>query len=80
MDQQEGIPTNIDPVLNKEGYALWSIRMIVYLQSLGYVVWNSVIFDFIPLKRIRTTSRKEPKKNISGEIEALFDELPQPIK
>ena len=58
MDQQEGIPANRAPVLNKEEYAYWSIRMRVYLQSLGYGVWNSVISDYIPPKIRRTTSQK----------------------
>ena len=59
MDQQEGIPANRTHVINKQGYALWSIIMRVYLQSLGYGVWNSVISDYIPPRRIRTTSQKE---------------------
>ena len=80
MDQQEGIPANIAPVLTKEGYALWSIRMRVYLQSLGYGVWNLVIYDYTPPKRIRTTSQKESKKNKSREMEAILDALPQLVK
>ena len=54
--------------------------MRVYLHSLGYGVWNSVIFDYIPPKRIRTTSQKESKKNNSREMEAILDGLPQAIK
>ena len=54
--------------------------MRVYLQSLGYHVWNVVISDYIPPKRVRTTSQKESMKNNLGEIEAILDGLPQPIK
>ena len=54
--------------------------MRVYLQSLGYGVWNSVISDYIPPKRIRTTSQKESKKINSREMEAILDGLPEPIK
>ena len=54
--------------------------MRVYLQSIGYGVWNLVIFDYIPRKRIRTTSKKESKKNNSREMEAILDGLTQPIK
>ena len=54
--------------------------MRVYLQSLGYGVWNAVINDYIPPKRVRTTSQKESNKNNSREIEAIVDGLPQPIK
>ena len=80
MNQQEGCASNKAPILNKEGYALWSIRMRVYLQSLGYGVRNSVIFDYIPPQRVRTTSQKEYKKNKSREIETIIDGLHQPIK
>ena len=52
----------------------------MYLQSLGYGVWNAVISDYIPPKRVRTTSQKESKKNNSREIEVILDGLPQPIK
>ena len=85
MDKQEGIaskraPSSRDLVLNEEGFALWRIRMRVYLQSLGYGVRNLVISDYIPPKIIRTTSQKESKKNNSREMEAILDGLPQPIK
>ena len=80
MDQQEGIDSNRAPVLNEEKYEQWSIRMRVYLQSLGYGVWNVVIYDYILPKRVRTTSQKESKKNKSREMEAILDGLPQLIK
>ena len=80
MDQQERIASNRLPVLNKEGYALWSIRMRVYLQSLGCGVRNAVISDYIPPKRIRNTSERESKKNNSRAIEAILDGVPQPIQ
>ena len=80
MDQQEGIDSNRAPVLNEEKYEQWSIRMRVYLQSLGFCVWNVVISDYIPPKRIWTTSQKESKKNNLKAMEAILDGLPQPIK
>ena len=54
--------------------------MRVYLQSLGYGVWNVVISEYIPPKRVRTTSHKESNKINSREMEAIHDGLPQPIK
>ena len=45
MDQQEGKDSNRDPTLNKGEYAVWRIRMRVYLYSLGYGVWNAVKYD-----------------------------------
>ena len=80
MDQQEGMDSCRDPVLNKGEYAVWRIRMRVYLQSLGYGVWNWVIADYIPPKIIRTTSHKGSNKNNSREMEDRLDGLPQPIK
>ena len=80
MDQQEGIASNRAPELNKEGYALCNIRIRVYLQSLGYGIWNLVISDYIPPKIIRTTSQKKSKKNNSREMEAIHDGLRRPIK
>ena len=62
MDGQVYLFVNGVPILDKEEYTLWSIRMRVYLQSLGYDVWNSVISNYIPTKRIRTTSKKESIK------------------
>ena len=54
--------------------------MSVYLQSVGCGVWNAVISDYILPKIVMTTSQKESKKNISREIEAILNGLPQRIK
>ena len=80
MDQQERMVSNRAPTLNKGEYIVWRKRMSVYLQSLGYGVYNVVIYDYILPKRIRTASQKESKKNNSREMEAILDGLPQPIK
>ena len=56
MDQQDGIASNRAPVLNNDGYALWSIRMRVYLESLGYVV-----------KEYGVHLRKNPRKITQGK-------------
>ena len=80
MISDEGIASNKAPVLNEYGFSLWSTRIRVYIHSLGYEVWNSVISDYIPPRRIRTTSQKESKQNNSREMEAIFDGFPQPIK
>ena len=80
MDQQKGIDSNKYPILNEENYEQWSIRMRVYLQSLGCGVRNAVISDYIPPKRIRNISQKELKKNNSKPMEAILDGLRQPIK
>ena len=54
--------------------------MRICLYSLVCGVWNAVISDYIPPKRIRTTSQKESKKNNSKPMEVMLDGLPQPIK
>ena len=71
---------NRAPSLNKGEYAVWKKIMSVYLQSLGCGVWNAVISDYIPPRRVRTASQKESKKNNSRAIKTILDGLPQPIK
>ena len=39
MDQQEGLATNRPPLLTRENYAYWSVRMKCHLMSLGWKVW-----------------------------------------
>ena len=66
MDQQEEIYTvNGSPILGKEEYIFWSIRMKIYLKALGHDVWNSVITDYFPPKRIRTPAQKKSNKSNS---------------
>ena len=63
MDQQEEIYTvNGSPVLGKEEYIFWSARMKIYLKELQPNVWNSVITDYFPPKRIRNPTQKKSKK------------------
>ena len=54
MDGQEIYIVNGTPILGKEEYIFWSTRMEIYLKSLEPGVWNAVITDYIPPKRIRT--------------------------
>ena len=39
MNQQEGMATNRPPLLTREDYAYWSVRMRFHLMSLGWKVW-----------------------------------------
>ena len=81
MDQQEESYTeNGSPILGKEEYIFWSTRMESYLKKLEPGVWNAVIFDYIPPKRIRTPSQKKAKKNNANAIKAILDGLPQSIR
>jgi hypothetical protein len=38
MDQQEGMPSNREPLFKGSDYAFWSIRMRSYLMALGCVI------------------------------------------
>ena len=60
MDQQEEIYiVNWSPILRKEKYIFWSTRMKIYLKALGHDVWNLVITDYFPPKRIRTLAQNK---------------------
>ena len=43
-----------------------------YLKALEPCVWNAVIIDYIPPKRIRTPAQKKAKKINANEIEAIL--------
>ena len=81
MDQQEYIYTeNGYPILGKEEYIFWRTRMESYLKALELRVWNAVLNDYIPPKRIRTPTQKKAKKNNANAIEAILDGISQSIK
>ena len=81
MDQQEDICTvNGSPIFGKEEYIFWSTRMKIYLKALGHDVWNSVITDYFPPKRIWTLSQKISKKNNSMEMASILDGLLDDVK
>ena len=81
MDQQEDIYTvNGSPILGKEEYIFWSTRMKIYLKVLRHDVWNSMITDYFPPKRIRTIAQKKSKKSNSMEMELILDGLPDDVK
>ena len=73
MDKKEDIYIeNGSPILGKEEYIFWSTRMKSYQKELGHGVWNELITDYIPLKRIRNPSQKKAKKNNANAIEAIL--------
>ena len=51
-----------------------------YLKALEPGVWNAVITDYIPPKRIRTPYQKRSKKKHANAIEAILDGISQSIK
>jgi hypothetical protein len=42
MDQQEGMSSNKSPLFKGNDYALWSVRMKIYLMALGCDVWQAI--------------------------------------
>ena len=81
MDQQEeSCIVNGYPILGKEEYIFWSIRMKIYLMALGYDVWNSVIIGYFLPKRIRTPAQNKSKKSNSMEMDSILDGLPDDVK
>ena len=51
-----------------------------YLKALECSVWNAVITNYIPPKRIRTLAQNKAKKNNANAIEAILYGISQSIK
>ena len=49
--------------------------MHVYLEVEGIDVWKSVLTRYTPPKKVKTTTRKEVKKNNSMAMEAILEGL-----
>ena len=54
--------------------------MKIYLKALGPDVWNSMITDYFPPKRIRTPSEKKSKKSNSMAMDTILNGLPDDVK
>jgi hypothetical protein len=80
MDGQNIYNENGTPILRKEEYIFWSIRMESHLKALGHDVWNSVITDYFPPNRVRTPAQKKSKKINSMAMNTILDGLPDDIK
>ena len=52
----------------------------IYLKELGHDVWNSVITDYFPPKRVRTPVQKKSKKSNSMEMVTILVGLPDDVK
>ena len=51
-----------------------------YLKALEPDIWNAMINDYIPLKRIRTLAQKKSKKSNSMAMDTILDGLPDDVK
>lgn len=54
MSALEGLSTNKAPFFDGSHYAFWSVQMQSYLMSLGFDVWNSIVFGYIMLINLST--------------------------
>jgi hypothetical protein len=80
MDGQKIYNENGTPILCKEGYIFWSIRMESHLKELVHDVWNSVITNYFPPNRVRTLAQKKAKKINSMVMNKILDGLPDDVK
>ena len=72
LDVQIDLP-NTTHLLDETNYAIWSMRVKVYLKEVQLDVWNSVITNYTPPNKLRTTSHKDARKNNSMAMETILD-------
>jgi hypothetical protein len=70
MDCKEGIPINKYPLLDGKNYATWIIIMRIYLQALGFGIWELVTKGYIG------KVAKESSENNEKIIEVILSGLP----
>jgi hypothetical protein len=71
---EDTIPNGIPP-FNGRNFEYWSNRMETYLKSLGTDVWFSVASRYNALKKPKTASQKEAKRNNKLAIDTILDGL-----
>jgi hypothetical protein len=76
---EEKIPNGIPPFYGSN-FEYWSNRMENYLKALGEDVWFSVASGYNALKKPKTLSQKEAKRNNKLEIDTILDGLTYPVK
>jgi len=74
-------PTNVDeenlnekyPLCDGTNYVSWSIRMKVYLMTLGYGIWDPVSIEYTTLKNPSIGStKKESSENNKKEMDVIL--------
>jgi hypothetical protein len=71
------------PIFNGQNgldYEIWSRRMKVFLQAQGYDVWKSVVTGYTTTKKLKTTTKKELKRNKKIEMDFIWEGLPDPVR
>jgi hypothetical protein len=69
MNCKEDLPTKKCHLFDGTNYATWSIRMRIYLQALGFCIWESVTIGYTD-KDGKESSEKNEK-----EIEVILSGL-----
>jgi hypothetical protein len=80
MDHQEGMYSNKAPLFKGYDYALWKIRMKIYLMALGFDVWKSVENGYTtPTTPPTDIAGKKICNDNSRAVNAILGELTNPI-
>jgi hypothetical protein len=73
------IPNGIQP-FDGSNFEYWNNRMETYLKSLGADVWFSVASGYNALKKPKTATQKEAKRNNKLAIDTILDGLTDSVK
>jgi hypothetical protein len=69
MDCKEGLPTNRAPLFDGTNYETWIIRMRIYLQALGFGMWESIPTGYTD------KDEKESSENNEKSMEVILSGL-----
>jgi hypothetical protein len=76
---EDKIPNGIPP-FDGSNFEYWSNRMETYLKALGADVWFSVASGYNALKKPKTATHKEAKRNNKLAIDTILDGLTDSVK
>jgi hypothetical protein len=76
MYQEKGMYSNKAPLFKGDDYALWKIRMKIYLMGLGFNVWKYVENGYTaPTNPPIVTTRNQICNDNSREVNAILGGL-----
>ena len=76
---EDRIPNGIPPFEGRH-FEYWSNRIENYLKTLGEDVWFSVSLGYNALKKLKTATQKEAKRNNKLTIDTIIDGLTNSVK
>ncbi|XP_057836135.2 uncharacterized protein LOC131046418 [Cryptomeria japonica] len=78
MNSHEGLATNRAPLFDGSNYAFLSVQMRAYLMSLGFDVWQSVVFGYtIPTNPPTDVNGEKDFENNEKAMNAILCGLPE---